>query len=143
MYHQETNCVRSIAAPFLSFEILDEELLSSIASYLTFESLFNLLEVLPRLLVCHGMKAVWNSMVNRTPYWELLRCTFVRLNWRQIRAYDLFFMACEQGRYRIDSHQVHTFYKTYKNQDDYRSCRRKTLWNDRARDVMCFCFWET
>lgn len=144
-FHREIGCFlhKSHALPFLSLECLDEEMLTLIASYLDFESLCKLLESLPRLLLCHGMKSLWNRVLFREANCEIGRCAFISNNWRRLRFYDVFFEGRDQGRYSARTIRCKNFILKYKNKDDWRACRRKTLWSKNASNEWCVCFKHT
>ena len=66
-FHLESvSCVLTDNKPFIKLESLEEHILVEISEYLILPYLASFITALPRLLICHGIKAVWLKAVMRT-----------------------------------------------------------------------------
>ena len=138
-HHQENFCRYAEKRPFLSLEILNEEILVEIARFLPLKSLLSLIKALPRLLLAHGMKSVWDRTFLNDRMVALFRCDWMKKNLRMIRSVDYFLIARDQGRYRRNSVHARTYAKQYCNRKNHRENRRTILWSRKSKSVGCFC----
>ena len=122
--HGLKKCHPDNRIPFLALEHINDEDLIKIASYLDLQNLINLIIALPRLLICHGMLALWMRTFERCPFtpWK-----WICRNVEEIRDIDFFFVALKQGQINCNE-SINSNFSSYINGEKNCKTRRACIW---------------
>ena len=65
--HKQYRCKLNRAPPQFLLQHINDEDLIKIASYLDLQSLVSMITALPRMIICHGMRALWMNTFENIP----------------------------------------------------------------------------